>query len=151
MKNKVLVLIGLPASGKTTFAKNWINKSPETRVRFNRDDIRNMLGKYWMPERESVINDMFISFMESAMGQGYDIVIDNMNLNPYAIKEIKNIVNNFNNWENNLLQYEIEFVKFTDVELETCIKRDSERDNSIGEEVIRSIYNKYKYLLDENV
>ena len=43
---KVLVLRGLQGSGKSTFAKQWVNEDPEHRVRFNRDDIRNMLGKY---------------------------------------------------------------------------------------------------------
>ena len=42
----ILILRGSQGSGKTTFAKEWVNKDPESRVRFNRDDIRNMLGKY---------------------------------------------------------------------------------------------------------
>ena len=89
MNHKIIVLVGLPGSGKTTFAKEWIKENPENRIRFNRDDIRNMMGKYWLPKRESVINDIFVSFMESSMSNGYDIIIDNMNLNPNALKEIE--------------------------------------------------------------
>ena len=55
----ILILRGLQGSGKTTFAKEWVNKDPESRVRFNRDDIRNMLGKYWVPKRESLITDIY--------------------------------------------------------------------------------------------
>ena len=52
MKNNtrtILVLQGIPASGKSCFAKKWVEEYPEERVRFNNDDIRNMLGKYWVP------------------------------------------------------------------------------------------------------
>lgn len=148
MKRKILILIGLPASGKSTYANEWIKEDPENRIRFNRDDIRNMMGQYWLPKREPIINDIYVTFLESAMGRGYDIIIDNMNLNPEAIKEIENIVNNFNNWENNPLEYSIEKKSFTDVPLNTCIERDKNRNNPIGEKIIRSIYNKYKYIIE---
>ena len=151
MNHKIIVLIGLPGSGKTTFAKEWIKENPENRIRFNRDDIRNMMGKYWLPKRESVINDVFVSFMESSMSNGYDIIIDNMNLNPNALKEIEEMVENFNNWENNLLSYEIEIKSFTDISVDECVKRDSERENPVGEKTIRSIYEKYKNVINGSI
>ena len=151
MNHKIIVLVGLPGSGKTTFAKEWIKENPENRIRFNRDDIRNMMGKYWLPKRESVINDIFVSFMESSMSNGYDIIIDNMNLNPNALKEIEEMVENFNNWENNLLSYEIEIKSFTDISVDECVKRDSERENPVGEKTIRSIYEKYKNVINGSI
>lgn len=151
MNHKIIVLVGLPGSGKTTFAKEWIKENPENRIRFNRDDIRNMMGKYWLPKRESVINDVFVSFMESSMSNGYDIIIDNMNLNPNALKEIEEMVENFNNWENNLLSYEIEIKSFTDISVDECVKRDSERENPVGEKTIRSIYEKYKNVINGSI
>ena len=33
---------------------------------------------------------------------------------------------------------------FFDTPLSVCIKRDKNRENSVGEEVIRNFYNKYK-------
>ena len=43
MIKKIIVLQGIPASGKSTWARQWVSEDPEHRVRFNRDDIRNML------------------------------------------------------------------------------------------------------------
>lgn len=146
---KIIITQGLPASGKSTWAKAWVKEDFEHRVRFNRDDIRNMLGTYWVPSREPLINDIYKGFLENAMLQGYDIVIDNMNLNPEAVKEIEYEVEDFNEWIEGSglnIQYEIEYKSFLEVPLQTCIDRDSKRENPIGEMTIRRIFNKYKHL-----
>ena len=39
---KVLVLIGLPASGKSTWAHDFIERNPNW-IRINKDDLRSML------------------------------------------------------------------------------------------------------------
>lgn len=57
-----------------------------------------MLGKYWVPKRENFINTIYDSFMDEAMLAGYDIVIDNMNLNKKTLKEIEDLVKEFNEW-----------------------------------------------------
>lgn len=140
---KVLILRGLQGSGKSTFAKQWVNEDPEHRVRFNRDDIRNMLGKYWVPSREPLINTIQNDFLSTALYQGYDIVIDNMNLNEKCIEEIKQFVYGWNNVSDDNI-YEIEIKDFFHVPLQVCIDRDAQRENPIGERVIRNTYNKYK-------
>lgn len=45
--HKIILTVGIPASGKSTWAKQWVLEDPEHRIRFNQDDIRNMFGKYW--------------------------------------------------------------------------------------------------------
>ena len=148
---KVIICQGLPASGKTTWAKAWANEDPKHRVRFNRDDVRNMLGKYWVPSREDLINSIYDSFMNEAMLAGYDIVIDNMNLNDKTIKEIQRYVEEFNDWIRLSvldIHYDIEFKKFLDVPLETLLERDSKREHPIGEKVIRDLYTKYRCKLE---
>lgn len=148
--NKIVVLRGLQGSGKTTWAKQWVNEDPEHRVRFNRDDIRNMLGKYWVPSRERLITDIYYEFLNKAMLDGYDIVIDNMNLNPNCISELEAEVQDFNEWISlsaSEIRYEMEIKNFFDVSLEECIMRDSKREHPIGEQVIQNTYNKYKSIL----
>lgn len=148
---KVIICQGLPASGKTTWAKEWVNEDPEHRVRFNRDDIRNMLGKYWVSSREKLINSIYDNFLDEAMLNGYDIVIDNMNLNERTCKDIERIVLDFNDWIGLSpleIRYDVEYKKFTDVPLETLLERDSKRENPIGEKVIRDLYNRYEDKLD---
>ena len=47
MDERVLIICrGIQGSGKSTWAKQWCHEDPEHRVRFNNDDIRNMLGVY---------------------------------------------------------------------------------------------------------
>ena len=144
---KVLILRGLQGSGKTTYAREWISNDPENRVRFNRDDIRNMLGPYWMPNREDLITSIFWDFMISATTGGYDIVVDNMNLNDKYVREIEEWVketNEFFRLSEEQYYYEVEVKDFFDTPLETCIERDSKRKNPVGEKVIRQTYNRYK-------
>ena len=146
---KIIVLQGLPASGKSTWAKAWVKEDPEHRVRFNRDDVRNMLGTYWVPSREPLINAIYDGFIKEAMNSGYDIVIDNMNLNKEAVQEIIDEVEDFNEWISKSpleIRYEIEYKSFLEVPLQTCIDRDSKRENPIGETTIRRIFNKYKHM-----
>lgn len=153
MKHELIVLQGIQGSGKTTWAKNWINEDSEHRVRFNRDDIRNMLGKYWVPNRESLINAIYEAFLNQAMLEGYDIVLDNMNLNQKTLAEIKETVEEFNKWISLSpvdLHYDIKYQTFFDTSLEECIARDAKRENSIGEKTIRNTYNKYKDIINND-
>ena len=45
---KVLVLKGIPASGKSTYAKQLVKDNPGMYKRINRDDLRHMLDGYKM-------------------------------------------------------------------------------------------------------
>jgi predicted kinase len=142
---KILILRGLQGSGKSTFAKAWAAEEPEQRVRFNRDDIRNMLGTYWIPAREPLIDHIYEDFLNEAMLKEYDIVVDNMNLSQKYIDQVKEIIDEFNEWaRGGNLQYELEIKDFFNVPLETCIERDAQREHPIGEAVIRNTYAKYK-------
>ena len=155
---KIILCRGIQGSGKTTFAKQWVLEDPKNRVRFNNDDIRNMLGKYWVPSREELVLDLKIQFIRSSMLAGYDIVIDNMNLNPKEVEFYKTYIEEHNRIMKKLddetklsfkdnTKYELEFKDFF-TPLQECIKRDSKRPNPIGEDVIRKTYEKYKDILD---
>lgn len=143
---KIVLCRGIQGSDKTTWAKQWVLEDPEHRVRFNNDDIRNMLGKYWVTSREHLVSDIKKNFMVSAMEFGYDIVIDNMNFNPREIEYYENLVDSVLGYAN---CYSLEYKDFF-IPLEVCIDRDSKRENPIGEEVIRKTYERYKSII-ENV
>lgn len=143
---KIILCRGIQGSGKTTWAKQWVLEDPEHRVRFNNDDIRNMLGKYWVPSREHLVSDIKKDFIVSAMEFGYDIVVDNMNFNPKEIEYYENLVDSTLGYMN---CYSLEYKDFF-IPLEVCIERDSKRENPIGEEVIRKTYERYKSII-ENV
>ena len=144
--SKIVLCRGIQGLGKTTWAKQWVLEDPEHRVRFNNDDIRNMLGKYWVPSREHLVSDIKKDFIVSAMEFGYDIVVDNMNFNPKEIEYYENLVDSTLGYMN---CYSLEYKDFF-IPLEVCIERDSKRENPIGEEVIRKTYERYKSII-ENV
>lgn len=142
--SKIILCRGIQGSGKTTWAKQWVLEDPEHRVRFNNDDIRNMLGKYWVPSREHLVSDTKKDFIVSAMEFGYDIVVDNMNFNPKEIEYYENLVDSALGYMN---CYSLEYKDFF-IPLEVCIERDSKRENPIGEEVIRKTYERYKSIIE---
>ena len=138
---KIILTRGIPGSGKSTWAKKWVEEDPTHRVRWNNDDFRRMLGLYWVPERETLVSIVMSDFIYYAMTIGYDIVIDNMNLNKKYWDFIQDQINSLNK------RYTLEFKDFFDVSLEECIERDSKRKNPIGEKVITETYNKYKDII----
>ena len=91
-------------------------------------------------------------FIYNSMVLGYDIVIDNMNLNPKHWDSIRDLLNNLKNdafIKVSKRFYTLEFKDFFDVSLEECIERDSKRENPIGEKVITETYNRYKDLIEK--
>jgi predicted kinase len=155
---KIILCRGIQSSGKTTWAKQWVLEDPENRVRFNNDDIRNMLGKYWVLSKEQLVFALKEQFIETSMRMCYDIVIDNMNLNPKEVEFYKTHIETHNQIIEELKEeaklnfqddskYELEFKDFF-TPLQECIERDSKRPNPIGEEVIKKTYEKYKDILE---
>lgn len=145
-----MVTRGIPASGKSTWACNWVNEHPQTRIRINFDDIRMMLGgkfpeNYWAPSREKAgfCDDVLECILTKAVTKGYDVIIDNMNLSQRAINLIKDCLKDCDKDS-----YEIEYVNFP-TSVEVCIERDKKRVRPIGEKVIRDIYNKNIWLYND--
>lgn len=79
-KGKIIVFIGLPASGKSTEARMRLVDGNVMRV--NRDDIRNMLFNHWKGKKEQVVTEIETAAVRAAVSQGYDIIIDDTNLHP---------------------------------------------------------------------
>ncbi len=148
--NKFILVQGISGSGKTTWAKQWVEEDPIHRIRLNYDDLRCMLGKYWVPEREPLMKKIFDIALDNALVSGYNIVIDNMsNLNPKHQEEYQKLIENWNSKNPN--KYEIEF-KLIDTPLEVCIERDSKREIPIGEKVIRQQWRKYRnYIIQQSI
>nr|DAU45462.1 MAG TPA: polynucleotide kinase [Caudoviricetes sp.] len=148
-KRKLILCRGIQASGKSTWAKAWAKEDPEHRVRFNNDDIRNMLGEYWVPSREGMVTELRRSFACEATRKGYDIVIDNMNLNPKEVKwweDIIKVANSITEFE-----YELEFKDFF-VSVDECIRRDAMREQPMGAKVIKDTWRRYQtFIIKENI
>ena len=135
--NKLIICRGIPASGKSTWAKQWVLEDPEHRVRINQDDIRLMLGKYWVPNREPLVQHIQKEALIEALDRGYDIVVDNTNLNKKVLDFYRALIIDHGN-------HAIEYKDFFDTSLSVCIERDKNRDVQVSEKIIRNFYNNYK-------
>jgi predicted kinase len=137
---KILVLQGLPASGKSTFAKITISQNPNW-VRVNRDDIRTMLSFQWNNQYEDLVKSIEADIVKTIIRQGYSVIIDDTNLNPKICDNWKEVANE--------LSCNISF-KFFHCPVAECIRRDKVRPNHSGETIIKALYNKY-LKIDKNV
>lgn len=130
---KLIVLQGLPGSGKTTWARNYVKKRKDY-VIVNRDSIRHMRGDYWIPEQEPLITKIEDMCIEISLKNGYNVIVDATNFR------------GLDRFEKLILDYKEEIdieLKFFDIPLEECILRDSKRENSVGKLVIENMYKKY--------
>lgn len=131
-KPTVHITTGLPASGKSTFAKSL------GLMRFNLDDLRLAYGMnldhrdLWTREREEVTKEAMIEGAIAAVDRGMDIVLDNTFLTPKTPKSIR---------ERMAGKATFKVHSFLDVPIETCIERDARREGfaSVGESVIRKL------------
>lgn len=135
-QSKLLVLKGLPASGKSTFAERLVREN-ENWVRTNKDTIREELfgGEYTRKKEKQVVAERD-RLVKEALSQGKNVVVDDTNLNPVHIKQLANIAKEYN------AIFEIED-SFLSTPLSVCIERDKNREKSVGEQVIRQMYHQY--------
>jgi len=142
---KVIILKGLPGSGKSTWAKTYCEKNTNY-IRVNRDDLRNMRGKYWLPKQEKLITAFEMSCIRESLIRGFSVIVDATNFNPTYFNKLKTNIETISS-EFKVLCPDSEDIKietkFFDTPLKECIKRDMARPNSVGEKVIREMYDKY--------
>jgi predicted kinase len=132
--NKIIVLRGLPASGKSTWAKDYISRNPRT-VRVNKDDLRTMLhNSQWSEENELIILAMRDTIIAKALHMSHDVIVDDTN---FAEKHVTTIQDIAADWE---ASFE---VKDFDVPLEVCLDRNRKRNSSVPDKVIIDMHNKY--------
>lgn len=147
---KIILTQGIQGSGKSTWAKKWVEEDPVHRVRWNNDDCRRMCGPYSVLERESFITSLRKTFIHNAMINKKDIVIDDMNLNTRTTEYYEKIVKAYN--DQNTDKYVLEYKQFFNISVDECIRRDSFRPNPIGEKIIKSTYRKYRdYIINQSV
>jgi predicted kinase len=132
---EVIMTIGLPGSGKSTWAKMMVRKNPFKYKRVNKDDLRAMLDdSQWSRDNEDSILEVRDLLVLRHLRDGYNVIIDDTNLAPKHRLKIEQLVKD---------EFKLSFKYFLDTPLETCIKNDLNRLNSVGESVIRKMYNQY--------
>ncbi|WP_310489148.1 AAA family ATPase [Chamaesiphon sp. VAR_69_metabat_338] len=130
---KLILTKGLPASGKSTWAKEYIQKYPET-ANLCKDDLRLQLSGTNKREKRIVkVRDLLTEYY---FEQGYSVIWSDTNLNPVHLQRATELAAKH--------QAELKIQDFTDVPLAECIRRDLVRSNSVGQQAIEQMY--YDYL-----
>ena len=135
---KIIMLKGLPGSGKTTWAKEMV-LSGKPFIRINKDDIRESVFGGYSQKREKYVIKISNALIRQGIEMGKSVIIDDTNLNPKHEEHIKKIA------EELKVQFEVNdsFLKVTP---EECIERDLKRPNSVGSKVIYKMYYDYLYI-----
>jgi predicted kinase len=132
---QVIILKGLPASGKTTWAKEQVKNNPGKYKRVNKDSLRAMLDESrWSKDNEKMVLEIRDAIIVSAIKHGKHVIVDDTNLAPKHEADIRLLVKGMG----------VQVVeKFFDVPVDECIARDAGRNDSVGEKVIRDMYTRY--------
>lgn len=137
---QVMLLVGLPGSGKSTWALQFMKDNPGWK-RINKDSLRAMLdGGKWSKANEKFVLGIRDEIIVQALMGGWNVIIDDTNLDSKHLEAIKEEVTKVFRPGKVVVREERRFV---DVPLETCIANDLKRPNSVGEQVIRSMYDRY--------
>lgn len=138
---KLLILQGLPASGKTTYAKELVDKKGYKRI--NKDDLRLMIdNSFFSGKNEKALLEARDLLVDMYLRKGYSVVIDDTNLEIKHTLRLEEIVYNVELATNKKIDVES---KFIDTPVYECIERDSKRKKMVGKKVILDMYNKYLY------
>jgi predicted kinase len=135
---KIMMTVGIPACGKSTWAKEEVAKAPEKITRINRDDLRNMMSNYHFSDaNEKLVTSAKTFMIQQALRYGRDVIIDETNLNRRNFDDVCKLVR-----EMNIDCMVMEKTFF--VELEEAIARDSKRvgTSQVGEDVVRKFWKK---------
>lgn len=133
----VVMTKGLPAAGKTTWARAEVAAQDDKPLRLSLDDLRQM----FFDGRQSAENEEFViaardALMELALSRSRSVVVDATNLDPRHEESIRRIVDQYPSAR-------FDIADFTSVPLETCVRRDYQRESPVGEAVIRDMYLNY--------
>jgi predicted kinase len=131
---KLLVLQGLPASGKSTYARELLATNPAGSVlRINNDELATMLfgsafggGDY----SAQLLGKVRAELVRQAFRNHYSLVImDNTNLNPKGVKSLEKLA------ESCGVEFELDN-SFLEVSIKECLRRNALRANPVPEKVI---------------
>jgi tRNA uridine 5-carbamoylmethylation protein Kti12 len=121
----VVILQGLPASGKSTRAAQLVAAGYR---RVNKDDLRAMIDAgVYRSDLEPLIKAARDSIIFAAVVAGFNVVVDDLNIGGGHIERITRLVGYHASVQ----------VEVIDTPIEVCIRRDAARPAPVGELVIR--------------
>lgn len=142
MGKKLVITVGLPGSGKSTWAKEKQTREPGKYKLVSRDDIRRMLdnGMFNKPgkkthKHEELVTKVQTDVITDCLAEGYSVIVHDTNLNEGVQKRFEELA------KANNAGFVVQ--SFIEVSLDDCIEQDLKRFDSVGEAVIRRMHDKY--------
>jgi len=117
MKPTMIMMCGLPKSGKSTYIKKMLSGSIETRpdVIISSDEIRKqMFGHEYFPTIEGIVWTFAYGMAQLLLAQNLDIIVDSINIHVYSRAKWITIARKY--------QAEVRIVYMT-TDAEECVKR----------------------------
>lgn len=128
--SKMIIMHGLPASGKSTRAKELIAENGNC-VRINKDLLRTMLHfDNFTGPNESKTRDAARKLADWFLANDVNVIIDDTNLNPGTLHGWKDLARIHN--------AKVEVVRI-DTPVEDCLLRDMDREKQVGNTVIKNM------------
>jgi predicted kinase len=133
---EIIMTKGLPGSGKSTWAEDYVASWPQGRVRITKDQLRTMLhaGSVGKGTEKVVLaarDAMVVEFLTRKL----TVVVDDTNLAPFHEARLGQLA------RENGAKFSVK--DFTDFPIEQCIERDRKRPHPVGEKVIRQMWRQY--------
>ncbi len=127
---------GLPGSGKSTWAKEVVKQNLGSTVRVNRDLLRIMLhnNEYAGQTTEKSVVSARDIMIAKFLGMGLNVICDDTNLDRKVLLTLARLA-----YKNGAGFEVIDF----DTPVEVCIERDSKREATVGEKVIRGMHSRF--------
>lgn len=138
MARKIKLTIGVPASGKSTWAKQFTIDNPNW-VRISRDDFRLMLqqSQYMPGAGEKLITKLVEQAIAEATAAKFNVIVDQTNVNLKYLRPMVNYCRQYG---------DVDFELFP-VTKDEAIARDAAREASVGAEIIERMFNNYIHLM----
>ena len=140
---KIIMLKGLPASGKSSWAKEQVSKGGYLRV--SMDDIRASVFGGWSVKKEKACLRLRDEMVRFGIKEGKNVIVDATNLNPKHEYRLRRLAEELG----------VKFVindEFLKVSPEECVRRDLHRgENAVGADAIWEMYNKWIRPLPDRV
>lgn len=139
----IVLTIGLPASGKSTYSKELVKREPGRWKRISKDDLREMLDCYvFTASNEKFVQSMQENLIRAAIRSGQDVVIDNTHLNGQSRRKIHDAAKSFGDVK--LIE------KAFKVDVKECIRRNDLREvKKVPLDVIEKFQNVFGKYLDK--
>jgi len=135
----LLITRGLPASGKSTWARAWVDSERAHRARVNRDDLRTMVDdSVFVP---GVTEPRIVAARDAAilalLRKGIDVICDDTNLPQRTARDLLALARRAG--------ADFGVQDFTTVPVDLCIERDAARTDKspVGETVIRDMHARF--------